>query len=169
MSKHNLVRCSFCPNLIREKDLQTHEMRMHPRERRPRPILCGPPPSCARPLSEMQAAIKTIAPERQIKSITEEHGRMKDELTEKLTDSFSNILLGEKIPLDVVNAKTGKIIIPANRKITKTLLRKLAMVRDHIEVDPSPTRNKIREIIQSYQPKFAELDLDREHAMDRAS
>jgi DNA-directed RNA polymerase subunit beta len=39
---------------------------------------------------------------------------------------LSNILLGEKIPLDVVNSETGEIIIPANRKITKTLLRKLA-------------------------------------------
>ena len=55
-------------------------------------------------------------------------------------------MLGEKIPLDVVNAETGEIIIPANRKITKTLLRKLANVYDHIEIDPSPIRNKIREI-----------------------
>ncbi len=46
--------------------------------------------------------------------------------------------LGEKIPLDVVNAETGEIIIPANRKITKTLLRKLANVYDHIEIDPEP-------------------------------
>ena len=32
----------------------------------------------------------------------------------------------EKIPLDVVNGQSGELIIPANRKITKTLLRKLA-------------------------------------------
>ncbi len=104
---------------------------------------------------------------RQLKSITEDHRKKKDELTEQLTDSLSNILLGEKIPLDVVNAETGEIIIPANRKITKTLLRKLAMVYDHIEIDPSPIRNKIREIIQSYEHKFAELELERERSMDR--
>jgi DNA-directed RNA polymerase subunit beta len=56
----------------------------------------------------------------------EEDKQEEGELTEQLTDSLSNILLGEKIPLDVVNAETGEIIIPANRKITKTLLRKLA-------------------------------------------
>jgi DNA-directed RNA polymerase subunit beta len=95
---------------------------------------------------------------RQLKSIGEEHKRKKEELTEQLTDSLSNILLGEKIPLDVVNAETGEIIIPANRKITKTLLRKLAIVHDdHIEIDPSPIRTKIREIIGSYEHKFAEL------------
>ncbi|MDQ6807969.1 MAG: DNA-directed RNA polymerase subunit beta [Verrucomicrobiota bacterium] len=104
---------------------------------------------------------------RQLKTITEDNKKKKDELTEQLTDSLSNILLGEKIPLDVVNAETGEIIIPANRKITKTLLRKLAMVYDHIEIDPSPIRNKIREIIASYEHKFAELELDRERSMDR--
>src|SRR5947207_5610426 len=96
----------------------------------------------------------------------EEHRRKKEELIEQLTDSLSNILLGEKIPLDVVNAETGEIIIPANRKITKTLLRKLANVYDHIEIDPSPLRNKIREIIASYEHKFDELELERERAMD---
>ena len=56
----------------------------------------------------------------------DEHKAKTDELREQLTEALSNILLGEKIPLDVVNSETGEIIIPANRKITKTLLRKLA-------------------------------------------
>jgi len=58
-----------------------------------------------------------------------------EHLVAELTDSLSNILLGEKIPLDVVNAETGEIIIPANCKITKTALRKVAMVHDHIEIE----------------------------------
>ena len=76
--------------------------------------------------------------------------------------ALSNILLGEKIPLDVINGQSGEIIIPANRKITKTLLRKLAAVSKHIEIDPSPVRIKIMEIIGSYQSKFDELEQDRE-------
>jgi DNA-directed RNA polymerase subunit beta len=81
-------------------------------------------------------------------------------LREELTDKLSNILLGEKIPLDVVNAETGEIIIPANRKITKTLLRKMASMYDHIEIDPSPIRNKIREIIGEFTNRFSELELE---------
>ena len=104
---------------------------------------------------------------RQLKTISEEHKRKKETLIEQLTDSLSNVLLGEKVPLDVVNAKNGEIIIPANRKITKTLLRKLATAHDHIEIDPSPIRNKIREIIGAYEHKFAELELERDRAMDR--
>ncbi|AWI09003.1 DNA-directed RNA polymerase subunit beta [Ereboglobus luteus] len=99
---------------------------------------------------------------RQTKQIQEEYKTQIDKLREGLTEALSNILLGEKIPLDVVNGQTGEIIIPANRKITKTLLRKLAAVSKHIEIDPSPVRIKIMEIIGSYQSKFDELEGDRE-------
>ena len=104
---------------------------------------------------------------RQLKTIEDDYKRRKDELHEQLTEALSNILLGEKIPLDVVNAQTGEIIIPANRKITKTLLRKLAGVYDHVDIDPSPIRNKIREIIGQYEHKFAELESEHDRSLDR--
>jgi DNA-directed RNA polymerase subunit beta len=99
---------------------------------------------------------------RQVKQINEDYKTQMEKLREGLTEALSNILLGEKIPLDVVNGETGEVIIPANRKITKTLLRKLAAVSKHIEIDPSPVRIKIMEIIGSYQSKFDELETDRE-------
>jgi DNA-directed RNA polymerase subunit beta len=104
---------------------------------------------------------------RQAKIIDDDYQKRKEELHEQLTEALSNILLGEKIPLDVVNAQTGEIIIPANRKITKTLLRKLAGVYDHVDIDPSPIRNKIREIIAQFEHKFAELELEHERSMDK--
>lgn len=104
---------------------------------------------------------------KQLKKINDEHKKKKDQLTDQLTEKLSDILLGEKIPLDVVNAQSGEIIIPANRKITKTLLRKLASVYDHIEIDPSPIRNKILEIISSFEGRFSELDSDRERRLDQ--
>jgi DNA-directed RNA polymerase subunit beta len=120
--------------------------------------------------SRKEVARNKITPaesKRQAKQIQEEFAKKKEELHEQLTEALSNILLGEKIPLDVVNAQTGEIIIPANRKITKTLLRKLAGVYDHVDIDPSPIRNKIREIIGNFEHKFAELDLEHERSMDR--
>ena len=78
-------------------------------------------------------------------------------LYEHLTENLSNILLGEKIPLDVTNSETGDVIIPANRKITKTLLRKLSQVYDRISIDPSPIKNKILEIIGGFTKKFDDL------------
>jgi DNA-directed RNA polymerase subunit beta len=120
--------------------------------------------------SRKEVAKQKLTPaetKRQAKQIGEDYRKKKEELHEELTEALSNILLGEKIPLDVVNAETGEIIIPANRKITKTLLRKLAGVYDHIDIDPSPIRNKIREIISSFEHKFAELDLEKDRSLDR--
>jgi DNA-directed RNA polymerase subunit beta len=105
---------------------------------------------------------------RHAKQIEEDHKKKTDELSDQLTEALSNILLGEKIPLDVVNSETGEIIIPANRKITKTLLRKLAMVYDRIEIDPSPIRNKITEIIGQFKKKFDDLQMQYDEEMERA-
>jgi DNA-directed RNA polymerase subunit beta len=105
---------------------------------------------------------------RHAKQIEEDHRKKTEELRDQLTEALSNILLGEKIPLDVVNSETGEIIIPANRKITKTLLRKLATVYDRIEIDPSPIRNKINEIIGSFKKKFDDLQMQYDEEMERA-
>ena len=104
---------------------------------------------------------------KQVKEIQDEHKAKLDLLTEDLTEALSNILLGEKIPLDVVNMETGEVIIPANRKITKTLLRKLAASYDNIEIDPSPIQIKIQTILNEYKGKFGELDEEQDRSMDR--
>src|SRR6185312_5302255 len=112
---------------------------------------------------------ETLSPSdrrRQIKQIQEDYKTQMDKLREGLTEALSNILLGEKIPLDVINGENNEIIIPANRKITKTLLRKLAAVSKHVQIDPSPVRIKIMEIIGSYQTKFDELESDRERKVE---
>jgi DNA-directed RNA polymerase subunit beta len=105
---------------------------------------------------------------RHAKQIEDDHKKKVGELEDQLTEALSNILLGEKIPLDVVNSETGEIIIPANRKITKTLLRKLATVYDRIEIDPSPIRNKITEIIGQFKKKFDDVQMQYDEEMERA-
>jgi DNA-directed RNA polymerase subunit beta len=99
---------------------------------------------------------------RQTKKINEEYRSHADKLRDDLTEALSNVLLGEKIPLDVKNSDTGEIIIPANRKITKTLLRRLASVSKYIDIDPSPVRIRIMEIVEGFQVKFDELEEERE-------
>jgi DNA-directed RNA polymerase subunit beta len=100
---------------------------------------------------------------KQQKQMLDEFDKRETDLSDNLTDALSNILLGEKIPLDVVNGETGEIIIPANRKITKTLLRKLAAAYDVIAIDPSPIQQKISNIIGEYSSKFAQIKDDREN------
>ncbi len=107
-------------------------------------------------------------PKKAQKEIDDGFRAKKEELLDQLTEALSNILLGEKIPLDVVNSESGEIIIPANRKITKTLLKKLATVYDRIEIDPSPIRNKINEIIGQFKKKFDDLDSQHSDEVERA-
>ena len=74
--------------------------------------------------------------------------------------------MGKKVPLDVVKRQERGIIIPANRKITKTLLRKLASAHEDIEIDPSPMRDKLMEILEGFKSRFSEIDNQREAALD---
>ena len=104
---------------------------------------------------------------RQQKMILDDYKARKDALHEQLTEALSNILLNEKIPLDVVNVQTGEIILPANKKITKQLLRKLAAVYDQIEIDPSPIRVKIWEIIGQYKHRFEDLEREKDENLGR--
>ena len=124
-------------------------------------------------VSAKNAAMKKSDEPADVKKLQEEinerHEKTVSQLTDSLTESLSNILLGEKIPLDVVNVETGDIIIPANRKITKTLLRKLAANYEHIEIDPSPIRIKIMSIIDEYRNKFVEAGAERDRSLDRAA
>ncbi|MDR2030569.1 MAG: DNA-directed RNA polymerase subunit beta [Puniceicoccales bacterium] len=98
---------------------------------------------------------------RQVKKVNEDFRKQMDEIREGLTEALSNILLGEKIPLDITNGETGELIIPANRKITKTLLRKLAAAADKVQIDESPVRIKINDIISGFQRKFAQTEGER--------
>jgi len=94
---------------------------------------------------------------KEIRDVEDERKKKLAALEEELTTALSNILLGEKIPLDVLDVETQEIIIPANRKITKTLLAKLAKAHDHIQIENSPVQQKIEEIINGFRPKFAEV------------
>jgi len=95
---------------------------------------------------------------KEIRDLEAERKRKRLRIEDQLTTALSNILLGEKIPLDVIDVDTGDIIIPCNRKITKTLLSRLAKAHAHIQIESSPVQQKITEIIEEFRPKFAEID-----------
>ncbi len=104
---------------------------------------------------------------KQLKVIDADYKKKKDELTSQLTDKFSDVLLNEKIPLDITDGQTGDVLVAANKKITKTTLRKLAESYDHIDIDPSPLLDQVKDIVSSLEQKFSEIDLERERALDR--
>ena len=104
---------------------------------------------------------------KQLKVIDADYKKKKDDLTSQLTDKFSDVLLNEKIALDITDGQTGDVLVPANKKITKTTLRKLAESYDSIDIDPSPLLDQVKDIVASLEQKFSEIDLERERALDR--
>lgn len=98
---------------------------------------------------------------RRVKKANEEFRGQLERLQDDLTESLSSILLGEKIPLDIANSESGEVIIPANRKITKTLLRRIAACFDTLSIPASPVKNRILEIIDAYRQKFVDLENER--------
>jgi DNA-directed RNA polymerase subunit beta len=102
-------------------------------------------------------------PRRDLKDVEDELKQKRAELTEELTVGLSNVLLGEKIPLDATDAESGEILIPANRKITKAFLVKLAEAHDRVQIESSPVQIKIEQIIAEFRPRFAELELRAEN------
>lgn len=67
----------------------------------------------------------------------------------RLLADLVDLLLNKKIPYDMVNMITGEILIPANRKITVTLLKRVTMCHG-IEMMPSQIRNQINELIKQH-------------------
>lgn len=112
--------------------------------------------------SDSSESVESVDRRRQLKKITEEQRAAKERLREELTEALSNILLGEKIPLDIINGATNEVIIPANRKITKTLLRRLASTPDDLQIEQSPVRVKIFEIVSQFKGQFEALDSEYE-------
>ncbi|MDR3117556.1 MAG: DNA-directed RNA polymerase subunit beta [Puniceicoccales bacterium] len=105
--------------------------------------------------------VSSVEIRRQVKKVNESFRKQLDTIREALTEALSNILLGEKIPLDITNGETGELLIPANRKITKTLLRKLASAADKVLIAESPVRIKISDIISGFQRKIAQTESER--------
>lgn len=64
------------------------------------------------------------------------------------TEKLANILLGERLPLDFMEA--GETLIRSRQKITKTMLRAtaIAYAKELLWIDPSPIRDKVFKILE---------------------
>ena len=71
-----------------------------------------------------------------------------------LVEALRPILLGEKLPEDVWNKETGEIIIPSKRKVTRPLLRKMASVHNHVELEPQPISGEVNRILDAFHERL---------------
>ena len=86
--------------------------------------------------------------------------RREAQLLDEMAKAFSDRFLNEKLPVDILDAETGDVIVPKNRKVTKTLLAKLAAAHDHLqEVEHVTIQQQIDDVQGMFAAKFAELDI----------
>ena len=83
-----------------------------------------------------------------------------EEIKDAMVERLADILLGERIPLDFFHEKTAEILYPANRKVTKPILRKVVNNYQFLLIDPSPIRNKILEVLHPYGLLLMALEAD---------
>ena len=94
-----------------------------------------------------------------MKQIKEDFRTQTEDLRAQLTESLSNILLGEKIPLNVTNSETGDIIIPLIEKVQDSSTK--ASIGTSLYRDSAIAGTyKSFEIIESYESKFSDLEDD---------
>ncbi len=94
-----------------------------------------------------------------------------DELLEDLAEKLSGILLGSKLPFDIrdQNNQNNQFppIIPANRKITKVLLRKLAANHANYKMPNCPTKDQIGEVMKEFQLRLRDIETRRDEIIAR--
>lgn len=68
---------------------------------------------------------------------------MDDALNEKMTERLADLLLGEKLPLNILDGEF--VLIPAYKKISKNRLRLMAYAwrRGTLYIEPSPIRRRV--------------------------
>ncbi|MGN0885464.1 MAG: DNA-directed RNA polymerase subunit beta [Candidatus Spyradenecus sp.] len=100
------------------------------------------------------------SPEAEARRIEEQRKRREEQLLDEMAKAFSDLFLNDKFIVDIRDSANGEIIIPKNRKVTKNLLAKLAAAHDHIApVDHKTYQEQINRVLESFEPKFAELDM----------
>jgi DNA-directed RNA polymerase subunit beta len=91
-----------------------------------------------------------------------------NELVEELTEKLAVSLLGSKLTVDVVNtAKAGEVLVPANRKITKVMLRKVASNCDTYKLPAGPAKEQIDEAVKPFRVRFHDAKLNHDEIIAR--
>ena len=110
--------------------------------------------------SEKPAKPKTL------KEIEKDYSGSVKKLEKELLGELSNALLGSKIPFDVEAGADGSVLIPANRKITQAMLKKVVAARDDVRADKSPVGDQLAQILEKSRRKFVDAEDRRKRDLD---
>ncbi|MCK5801332.1 MAG: DNA-directed RNA polymerase subunit beta [Lentisphaeria bacterium] len=92
-------------------------------------------------------------------------GEILDDLADKLAGDF----LGAKMPVAVSKNQEagGGEIVPADRKITKIMLKRLSQAYDCYELPPGPAKVTIDELVKGFSLRIRDIRLRRDETIQR--
>lgn len=112
---------------------------------------------------------------RQIKEANNTYKSQYSDIVDDLAAKLGDYLLGSKLPVDVEatelsekeKEKDEQVIIPAGRKITKVMLKRLAKHHDSYAMPECPAKEQIDEVMRLMEPRFRDIALRRNEIIDR--
>ncbi|MEA2012222.1 MAG: DNA-directed RNA polymerase subunit beta [Verrucomicrobiota bacterium] len=106
---------------------------------------------------------------QKIKDVKEDHQSEYKDIVAELADKLANVMFASKLNVDVVD-KTQEDktpIIPAGRKVTKALLKKLAGKHDKYKMPPCAAKKQIDAVMKPFKIRFRELDLRTDETIEK--
>ena len=120
--------------------------------------------------SPTKAGMTKTEKKSQEKALRNEYRENNNAIVADLTERLSEIMLGVKIPVPIVDGADAdrKVLVPANRKITRSPIQKLAARHDTWEMEECDVKKAIAGIIDSFKERFEENEA-RLHSLNNES
>jgi DNA-directed RNA polymerase subunit beta len=106
---------------------------------------------------------------RQIKEAGNAYKAQLGETLDELADKLADILLGSKLPVPVLKSERSGAgeIIPADRKITKVMLKRLAQNYDSYAMPEGPAKDQIDEVMKAFRIRIRDITMRRDETIER--
>jgi len=106
---------------------------------------------------------------RKVKEAKNLHKAQLGEIVDELAERLAGFLLGNKLPVNIVktNEVGGGEIIPADRKITKIMLKRLAQCHDCYSMPHGPAKEQIDEVMKAFRRRIRDIELRAEETIHR--
>ncbi len=112
---------------------------------------------------QVSTAQNTEAPDekRTKRALKDAEKKRKNQLVKIEKDLIARLaseIMNEKLPVDITDAETGDVIVPANKKIKKSQLAMLAKAHAHWQMEEGPAKARVSGIMEPFEEEFAAIE-----------
>ncbi len=114
-----------------------------------------------------KARMTQVEIKRRKKETESDYQNQYSDILEEMAGRLADFLLGSKLPVDIRDRLDleGPPIIPADRKITKVMLRKLAAKHETYDMPSGPGRDQIEEAMKPFRLRIRDVALRRDEIL----